>query len=506
MKKQQNEKIQAIPNNLKINSRIFITSLMAIIIPLVIIISCVSAYFSLSSSEIIDFPSVSQMTYGFLSQLQWSQTFSDISDVLTAENDAAAKQKKIENIAGRLEKTGALVYIEKNGAEFYKTNSKEDIKQKAAQISSGKAGTNAYYIGENGLSVQTGVIDESDEYGIFVVNEKYTLPGIVSENENILGALRSGAIWILAIVVSVFIIAIVIISLITSKTIVGPIEQITDGANEIANGNYDYEIKYKSTNELGQLAKSFNNMRLRVKESIEEQNRADRQQKEMIAGIAHDLRTPLTSIKGYVEGLRDGIADTPEKQKRYIDTIYSSTRNTEKILDDLLAMSKLELSGTTLDRENVSVDDFIGFLSEKGKELEKEDFDCEIIDRTKTSPLLYIDTDSFARVINNIISNSVKYRRPDVKGKITFTVIEYQKTVLIEIKDNGMGVDRESLPRIFDTLYRADKARTNVKDGSGLGLSVCKRIVELHGGLIWAQSEPGSGLAILISLPLQRGE
>ncbi|MDE6506328.1 MAG: cell wall metabolism sensor histidine kinase WalK, partial [Eubacterium sp.] len=98
----------------------------------------------------------------------------------------------------------------------------------------------------------------------------------------------------------------------------------------------------------------------------------------------------------------------------------------------------------------------------------------------------------------------VKYKRPDIKGKIVFTIFEYQNTVLFEIKDNGMGVDKESLPRIFDTLYRADKARSNVRNGSGLGLSICKQIVELHKGLIWAQSEPENGLSIFISLPIYK--
>ncbi|UKI22321.1 MAG: HAMP domain-containing protein [Anaerotruncus sp.] len=113
--------------------------------------------------------------------------------------------------------------------------------------------------------------------------------------------------------IAIFIIAIIIISLITSKTIVGPIEKIIRGADEIAKGNLDYEIDYKSTNELGRLAQSFNEMRIKVKDSIEQKNKSDQQQKEMIAGIAHDLRTPLTSIKGYLEGIRDGVANTPEK-------------------------------------------------------------------------------------------------------------------------------------------------------------------------------------------------
>ena len=285
-----------------------------------------------------------------------------------------------------------------------------------------------------------------------------------------------------------------------------PIQKITKGANELANGNLNYEIDYKSTNELGLLADSFNEMRLKLKDSIDRQNKADQKQKEMIAGIAHDLRTPLTSVKGYVEGLRDGIADTPEKRKRYLDTIYLSTCDTEKMLNDLLTISKLELGNITLNLEKVSIADFMGFASEIGSELKKAGFDFEIVNNSKTDPVLSIDTDRFARVIDNIISNSIKYRRPDITGKIILTINEYEHSVIFEIKDNGMGVDKTSLPRIFDTLYRADKARTNVSEGSGLGLSVCKQIVELHGGMIWAQSETGMGLSIFISLPLEKEE
>ena len=474
---------------------------MAIVIPTVLILSLFFGYFTLSSEQVINFPSISQVEYSTLSQLQWSQAVSNITDELAGSDKNEVKLRRLKNIIGRLEKTGALIYITRNGEEFYKTDGGGDILQKANSISSYNEGFSSYYLGENGLAVVSLFADGETEYSLVIVNENYTLPKVVLNTENILKVFINRANIAIGIIISIFIFAIVISSFITSKTIVGPIEQITAGANEIANGNFDYEIDYNSKNELGQLADSFNNMRLRVKDSIERQRLADQKQKEMIAGIAHDLRTPLTSVKGYLEGIRDGIADTPEKQQRYMDTIYSSTCSTEKILDDFLAIAKLELGDTALNCESVTVEDFKTFAAGLEEELTKQDFDFEIIDRTKTSPVLYLDTDRFTRVINNIISNSVKYRRKDVRGKITLTIIEYQKTVLFEIKDNGMGVDKESLPRIFDTLYRADKARTNVRDGSGLGLSICKQIVELHGGLIWAQSEPGNGLAILISLP-----
>ena len=503
--RKKKEVIQASPKNLKINTRIFITSVLAIVIPTVLIIASVAVYFKLSTANIVNYPSASQVQYGTLSRLQWSQNVSDITAKLIGNSTNEEKLKEIEGVARRLERAGTLISITKNGSIFYKSETDIDILEKAQFISSNENSYNSYYLGENGLAIISNIAAADAQYLLVIVNENLTLPDLSADNINTLNSIISRTNIVIGIIIAIFIIAIVVISLITSKTIVGPIRQITVGANEIANGNFDYEIKYKSTNELGQLADSFNNMRLRVKESIEKQNQADQKQKEMVAGIAHDLRTPLTSVKGYIEGLRDGIADTPEKRQRYMDTIYSSTCSTEKILDDLLAISKLELGATTLNCESVTISDFLEFANGLTEELSKADFDYEIIDRTRTSPSLYLDTDRFSRVINNVISNSIKYRRPEVKGKITLTIIEYQKTVLFEIKDNGMGVDKESLPRIFDTLYRADKARTNVREGSGLGLSVCKQIVELHGGLIWAQSEPGNGLSILISLPIYRG-
>ena len=217
--------------------------------------------------------------------------------------------------------------------------------------------------------------------------------------------------------------------------------------------------------------------------------------------MAHDLRTPLTSVKGYVEGLRDGIANTPEKQERYLNTIYDSTLSMEKLLDELLTISRLELGNIELDREEINVYSFIeDCKNEIAPVLEKEGFEFEVINNCNDSDTVMLDTNRFSRVIQNIVSNSVKYARKDAVGKIKIEAQSYEKSVIISLTDNGMGVEGEELSRIFDTFYRADKSRTNVKEGSGLGLSVCKQIVELHGGHIWATRNEEYGITILISL------
>ena len=199
--------------------------------------------------------------------------------------------------------------------------------------------------------------------------------------------------------------------------------------------------------------------------------------------------------------MKDGIANTPEKQKRYLDTIYTSTCDMEKLLDELLTVSRLELGAIDLMLESININSFLDDCAEEiSLNLEKQNFDFEYKNSCESDVIVDLDTDRFTRVIRNIVSNSVKYASPKRKGKVVLTAQSYQKSVIISLADNGVGLDSASIPRIFDTFFRADKARTNVRDGSGLGLSVCKQIVELHGGRIWATGKENQGLTILISL------
>ena len=300
----------------------------------------------------------------------------------------------------------------------------------------------------------------------------------------------------------IFAAAVAAFSFFTSRTIVRPIQKIARGADAIAGGNLDYQIDYDSTNELGQTVESFNAMRLRLKETIESREKSEQLRREMTAGFAHDLRTPLTSIKGYAEGLRDGIANTPEKQQRYLQTIYDSAVQTEKILDDLLALSKLELGSTGNDRSIVQLQ---AVLDDAAPELTAfmEDRGCTFAleNHCPADTQIEIDTDAFRRVFLNILGNAVKYARPGVPGRLALTATAYDRVVILEFADNGIGVDKDQLRKIFDAMYRTDPARSQVSQGSGLGLAVCKQIVEQNGGSIWARSHTDAGLSIFISLP-----
>lgn len=499
-KKNQTEKIKETTKNFKIRTRIALTSVLAIIIPIIIIVSFATVFLNTMASK-FDFSSVTTTSYSLINNIQWNQTVTDISNALMRGKSDEETLEILKGFISPIETLDASFYIEKNSKQFYKTENSE------INFDEVDKSENAYSFKNNDLTIVNHSYDgNGNHYTVVIKSSSYTVPENSAKlpAENYENLITSRTIIIVAVIILIFILTIVIISLITSNTLIKPINKISAGADELSKGNLDYQIDYKSKNELGILADNFNNMSSQIKYFMEKQQQADTKQKEMIAGIAHDLRTPLTSIKGYVEGLRDGIADTPEKKERYLNTIYASTCDTEKMLDDLLTISKLELGNITLNLEEVSIDDFIAFTEDLKSDLAEKDFDFEIINSTKSNPSFKIDTDRFARVISNIISNSIKYKHPDRRGKITLNVSEYSQSVIFEIKDNGMGVDKKSLPKIFDTLYRADKARSNVRDGSGLGLSVCKQIIELHGGMIWAQSELGNGLSIFISLPINK--
>lgn len=505
--KQKNKKRSS--KNLKINTRIVLTTVLAILIP-IIIIATFSTVFIQTISSYFNFSAVTTNTYSLVNQIQWSQTLLSITSELTDENETdEQKLNSIGSFVNPIEQMNTEIYIECDNRVYYATNNDFDIPQRASEIVEADTSENLNYFGNNGLVIVNHTKSREHSYMIMIINNDYTINDAnqrmsVKDLTNLIMG-RTGIIVL--VIVALFAIAIGVISFITTKTIVKPIKKIAEGADEIAKGNLDYSIDYDSTNELGKTVRSFNDMRLRLKEYIENQNKAEEERRVLVAGIAHDLRTPLTSAKGYAEGLLDGIADTPEKKERYINTVCQSINDTEKILDDLLTVSRLELKGYELNLVDVNIKAFFDDGVVEIKELlDTAGFEFLYKCNCGDNAIVSIDTDRFERVISNIISNSIKYSLDDVKGMVVLTLNEYERTVIIQISDNGIGVDSESLPKIFDTMYRADPARTRVADGSGLGLSVCRQIVSLHGGSIWASSRINEGLSIFISLPKQKAK
>jgi len=224
--------------------------------------------------------------------------------------------------------------------------------------------------------------------------------------------------------------------------------------------------------------------------------------KELIAGISHDLRTPLTSVKAYLEGLRKGIATTPEMQKKYIDIIQSKTEDIEYIIKQLFAFSKIDIGQFPLNLKTVDIGNelakmVLGFADEY------KEMGLDISLDKNAQGYVHIDTVQFKNIVENILGNSVKYcNRKNVRAEIFCKSIN--DSVSITIKDNGPGVTDEMLTKMFDVFYRGDEARNNPSKGSGLGLAISSKIIERFNGSIRAENVPDGGLAIIITLPIQK--
>ena len=253
-----------------------------------------------------------------------------------------------------------------------------------------------------------------------------------------------------------------------------PLEKLQRAARNIKEGNLDFEIKAESNDEIGQLCH-------------------DRENKELISNISHDLKTPITAIKGYVEGIMDGVADTPEKMDRYIRTIYNKANEMNLLINELTLYSKIDTNRIPYNFTTISAK---GYFADCAEDLsvELESKGAEFIYRNfmEEDSKVIVDPEQLRRVINNIVSNSIKYTdKPKVK--ITMDVKDVGDFIQVELGDNGKGIAAKDLPFIFDRFYRADASRNSSKGGSGIGLSIVKKIVEEHGGNIWATSEEGVG-------------
>ncbi len=284
------------------------------------------------------------------------------------------------------------------------------------------------------------------------------------------------------------------------KSIVTPIHHLQVATKKITDGNLDFEMPAGGEDEIGELCTDFEEMRRRLKETAEEKLEAEKQNKELISNISHDLKTPITAVKGYVEGLMDGVADTPEKQEKYIRTIYNKANDMERLINELTFYSKIDTNRIPYHFDRINVNDyFADCVEELSIELEEQNIELAYFDYVDENVQVIADAEQIKRVINNIVSNSIKYiDKP--KGYINIRVKDVGDFVQVEIEDNGKGIATKDLPLIFNRFYRTDASRNSSKGGSGIGLSIVKKIIEDHGGKVWATSKENTGTVMYFVL------
>lgn len=279
-----------------------------------------------------------------------------------------------------------------------------------------------------------------------------------------------------------------------------PIEELAMGAKRISGGDLSVPIQYKNEDEFKSVCDSFDLMQKNLKEGMEKNAAYERARTEMVSGISHDLRTPLTSVKGYIKGMLDGIANTEEKRRQYLEIAYKKSCDMDVLLSKLFYFSKLETGNMPFFRQRTNIDAFLHhYVSDKRKEIEMEQITI-ILDTEDTDDVYCsIDKEQFTRVFDNLIENSIKYGEKADALCIRFYIKRNDGQVVIEVSDNGNGVPEDKLPHIFEQFYRGDEARGSKCDGNGLGLYVCRYIVMVHEGRIQAYNE--NGLHIQITLP-----
>ena len=407
---------------------------------------------------------------------------------------AKREPKKLENfdylsgVNEDLRTVNSYLIVRKGEKIFYRGESvSKELQTSLPEYGTQDASSeNGIYFGGN-LQVLIKQIDFAYSDGqngtVFIVtNVNDAIPEVRQYISNMLMAI----VLILALTAGVMIIWIY-------RGVAIPLSRMKIATQNIKDGNLDYELEVTTEDEIGQLCRDFEEMRLRLKDTATEKVEYDKRSKELISNISHDLKTPITAIKGYVEGIMDGVADTPEKMERYIRTIYNKANDMDTLINELTLYSKLDSNRIPYNFNTISVHEYFSDCAMDLKmDLESRGIRFVYENRVDRDVRIIADAEQIKRVINNIISNATKYMNKTEK-KLSLRVKDVGDFVQVEIEDNGKGIGVKELPYIFERFYRTDESRNSATGGSGIGLSIVKKIIEEHGGKIWATSREGEG-------------
>lgn len=438
-----------------------------------------------------------------------SLTFSYWGDFEDDPEAAAA------GLQGELAGMGFHVYVEKDGERFSSNLTEEDEECVRSLAGESLAASDSLTLTAGGASLlrQTQKIDGT-------VWQLTAVRPAAEDGEGFTGSyLRSYLLQLFVILGAVTLGTIVVTNFClthwVSHSILKPLKLLQEGASRIEEGDLDTAFTDIPQNEIGEVCRDFDSMRGRLKEATLSRLKYEHYRRELLAGISHDLRTPLTSIKGYADGLIEGIADTEKKRQRYYQAIRLRAGDMEALADNLSSFTQLETEELRVALAEWWLSDFVErLLDDYSMEAEKKNI-LFLNEIPRHGVRVLLDETEMKRVFRNLFENSVKYRTAE-QSVIRLWSRRLEDSVEIGVSDDGPGVPEEEVSRIFESFYRGDRSRTKPGNGSGLGLAVAKRIVESHGGTIRAENGGGSrkdgqegretahgrGLTIVICLPV----
>ena len=477
---------------MRFRTKLVITSLALVIIPVVLAIGSFLAigrylFYEQRIQELSG-----NVDYGMLSDP--SESFSDMADEVSHDIALALlinpfileEESFLESLDEKIASKYSYLLVLKNGNIYYVANSDraEDVMDELPGFGTDIKGI--YYTSSKHLVKQIDFYFSTGEQGSL-----YIISGIRT-------ALTSSLVIYMGIaIVLILLITSLLLTMWIGRSFFRPIDELNIAMQHIQDGNFDYMLPtdVKEKGEIGAMYRNYEDMRLRLKESAEEKIEREKQNKELISNISHDLKTPITAIKGYSQGLIEGVADNPEKQMKYIKIIYSKANDMNNLINELTLYSSIDNNRIPYNFVKINVADYFGdCIEEIGADLESKSIKLNYSNLTGPETLIVADPEQIKRVVNNIVSNSVKYLdRDDGTGQIDIRILDEVDSIRVELEDNGKGIAQKDIPNIFDRFYRTDASRNSKQGGSGIGLSIVKKIIEDHGGYIWATSHEGEG-------------
>ena len=408
-----------------------------------------------------------------------------------AEEDERRLEDKafLEELNEEASRVSSYIVVRKGTEEYYTGNEEMSgrffSRLPAYGFESKDSNSGFYYNDMQKLVKQIDfVFSDGDEGSLFLVTR---VNSVVS---------RSFLIYLFSAIIFILVLTSIVLTQWVYKGFFEPINRLNVAMQQIAEGNFEYSLTSEDTNEIGELYRNYEDMRLRLKESTEEKIQNERQNRELVSNISHDLKTPITAIKGYVEGIMDGVADTPEKMDRYIKTIYTKANDMNRLINELTYYSGIDSNRIPYNFHRINLAEFFqDCVEDVGLDLESKNIELSYSNLVDPSTRIIADPEQLKKVIDNIVGNSIKYMDKP-KGVINIRILDEVDSVRVEIEDNGKGISTKDLGKIFERFYRTDASRNSSTGGSGIGLSIVKKIIEDHGGYIWATSKDGEGTCL----------
>lgn len=440
--------------------------------------------------------SAQSLIYTYQQEL-WENNWGE--GVHTELTEEIKKSDKMNHLEDKLSRMGYHFLINKNGNEIYSNMTAMEMQTAEAvagtALESAKTLTASYH--------EVSVIKHTFFHGekvfsIIAVHSGGTDQEVISYLQNYI--LK----YILGFIIAFLMLTVCVNAVLSwwiSKSVLNPLKKLSWGTKEIKDGNLDTVIDYTKQDEFGEVCRDFDEMRVYLRTSVEQRLKDEQRRKDLIIGISHDLRTPLTSISGYLDGLMEGIANTPEKRQRYLKAIKIRTGDLSRLVDSLSEYNRLDSQSFHYHLEPGDLKGFIGqYLKAYEEEAKRNNLELHLRSDGGAYPVLF-DKIEMKRVLDNLFTNTIKYcQTSHSRVVISLRRVEHSTVVEFVFSDDGPGVPEESLDRLFESFYRVDGARSNSGEGSGIGLSVVKEIITGHRGIVHAKNQ--GGLAIIIHLPM----